>query len=495
MSSLEIDQPRTRPSVGVALFVNTLKSTGSWGVGDYDDLAETARQLTRAGIDFIALGPTGAVPVGGPVAGSPYSPQSRLFKSLLHLRPDKLDGWEHVPAHIRNELLGAARRLNQLAVLDLESARDLKLRALREIFRRRASTSVDELERSSDLAAFATFSAAQLQFGQDWRTWPLNLRDPLTAIVGPWARDHREDIRFFAWCQHELDAAFAVACQSGVDVIADLPVGTPALSADAWLWQDAILNELQLGSPPDYFNPEGHRWDLCPFDPAAMLAIGFRPLTAALQHTLRHARGVRIDHAFGLMRQYCLSRDADEPPRWLNQPSCLPGLVAAAAGEAIVVTEELGTAPPGGTAILRSHGFRNHVPFISDQFSLKTPPRVVSLSCHDLPTVAACLRGQAEAPVLDREFLKRAQRRLLDLTPIAGLPVHDATIRLCKAIGDTSSEMIILSPEDLLASARPVNLPGIPEQAWPSFCHRLPAIEELVAAVPCFTAALGRTGT
>src|SRR5260370_1252375 len=58
----------------------------------------------------------------------------------------------------------------------------------------------------------------------------------------------------------------------------------------------------RLPSPPDLFNPRGQDWGLTTFSPQALIAGGFEPFLATLRASLRHAGGVRIDHAMGLMR-------------------------------------------------------------------------------------------------------------------------------------------------------------------------------------------------
>ena len=57
---------------------------------------------------------------------------------------------------------------------------------------------------------------------------------------------------------------------------------------------------MQIGAPPDVFKPNGQDWGLTSFSPHALVAGGFAPFIATLRAGLRHAGGVRIDHAMGL---------------------------------------------------------------------------------------------------------------------------------------------------------------------------------------------------
>jgi 4-alpha-glucanotransferase len=352
------------------------------------------------------------------------------------------------------------------------------------------------------LDAFALYSAAQLHFGPAWADWPPELQRPDTAEASRWAHDLAADIEFFRWCQWQLDMQFFAVGRHGVAIFTDLPVGTPYSSADCWLWQDFVRPELQLGAPGDYFNPSGHRWSLTPFDPALVAAVDYRPIIAALRNTLRHADGVRIDHAFGLIRQHCLPASGDGPGRWIQQSGGMVDAIGREARQrgACVLSEELGTAPPTGLTRLRQHGFRKQVPYISDQFDDDAPPEFTGLSCHDLPTVAALLSDADDESALDHEFRGRARKRLHELEPAVGtLPIAEGIALLYGGLARRVSADVAISPEDILAERRPVNLPGVPGSEWPSFLRRLPsnaalmeppALGRIVAAVTsCDTAA------
>jgi 4-alpha-glucanotransferase len=480
----------SRQRLGLSVFLNTLVTPDCWGVGDFVALEELTMALQAYGFDFVFLGPAGACSVVGPVPASPYSPQSRLARSILHCRPERIDGWTEIPAPDRRALHEAASKLNDLPLLDLTAARDLKLAALRAIFEcRREEITHDPAfaayceKRTSHVPRVAHYFAMQARYGSDWQTWPPELLDPPPAAAS--GRAYARERLFFMWCQWQLDRQFIRAATVGVPIVTDLPVGTPHASTDAWLWREATLPQLQLGSPADYFNPQGHRWGLVPVDPAQLEKQGFRPLTDALDHALAHAAGARIDHAFGLIRLYCLDAASGETPVWLQQPAATASVVTERARSAggFIVTEELGTPPPGADALLREHGFLKQVPFISDQFDFDAPPDVLSASCHDLPTLAGCLRGQVGTQTLDPAFLVRAVARIRALAPEADRSEPEDTAPVVyRALSKLGSQTLLVSPEDVLGIRRPVNLPGVPESSWPSFRHRLPPLHELLNA-------------
>jgi (1->4)-alpha-D-glucan 1-alpha-D-glucosylmutase len=167
----------------------------------------------------------------------------------------------------------------------------------------------------------------------------------------------------------------------------------------------------------------------------------------------------------------------------VEQPAELLDVVAEEAHMlgATVITEELGTPPPRGAAPFRQRGFLSQVPLISDQFDLENPPAVSSLSCHDLPTIAACLNGPGGWPVLNDSFLRRARRRLLALEPgIQGQHGRPAAAALLDRLAQLGPRIVLATLEDMLGLTRPVNLPGVSEERWPSFRHRLPPLEDIL---------------
>lgn len=91
-----------------------------------------------------------------------------------------------------------------------------------------------------------------------------------------------------------------------IGLIGDLAVGMDPNGSHAWSRQDDILLGLTIGAPPDLLNPRGQDWGLTGFSPRAMEAGGFVPFLATLQAAMRHAGGIRVDHAMGLARLWLI---------------------------------------------------------------------------------------------------------------------------------------------------------------------------------------------
>ena len=102
---------------------------------------------------------------------------------------------------------------------------------------------------------------------------------------------------------------------------------------------------------PICYNANGQNWGLTTFSPRALSPRGFAPFIATLRACMRHAGGVRIDHAMGLMRLWVMPAGAERaraPISPIRLTICC-GLTALESHRhrAIVIGEDLGTVPAG----------------------------------------------------------------------------------------------------------------------------------------------------
>jgi len=456
-------------------------------IGDLGHLGTLAEWANAQGAAWIVLGPTAATSLFTPRPASPYSASSRLFQDVTLIDIGQVAGHELLPES------GAYDPLVDTELLDLDEIRIRKLRALTGLFRLRRESdreALDEFRREmgDDLAWFATFEAAERRYGVR-RNWPPELLDGGGSAAARWAAAHREEIEFFEWCQWVFDVQLRAVAAKGPGIVRDLPVGVTPNGADAWRWHEAVSPAHELGAPPDYFNPEGHAWGLVPFDPDPLRAVGFEPIRKAVRATLRHAAGLRIDHAFGLFRQYWIPRgNAAADGRYVAQYA-VPLLdiicIEAYRAGAFVISEELGTPPPSGVAELRERGFVPLEVLMSDEFGIGGRG-AAAVTTHDLPTFVGCWTGLdeqllADAGVqVDRDFASRARRRLREYAGVdESASTLTAAAETLRTLAASDHPVVIVALDDLLQVGERPNVPGVSESLWPSFRRRLPPIEDL----------------
>jgi 4-alpha-glucanotransferase len=502
---------------GLAAQTYGLRSTGDYGIGDMAGVTALATAAAALKIDALALSPSHALFSADPNHFSPYSPSNRLFYNPLHADPSVVLGAERTARARVAAGLGMTERDSEASsLIDWPASGSAKLSVLRCLFDDFSVTdfaanpptdlALDFAEfrtaRGAALEGHAVFEAlhgARLQADREawnWRTWPAEWRAPTSAAVRTFAEKNQSEVLFHMFLQWIADRSFAATQRSAkhagmrVGLISDLAVGMNGGGSDAWMNQTDILGGLEIGAPPDFFNANGQNWGLTTFSPRALSEGGYQPFIATLRACMRHAGGVRIDHAMGFMRLWVTPRGAE--PRdgaYLAYP--LDNLLRLTALEscrhqAIVIGEDLGTVPAGFRDRLKQTGIygmsvlwfeRDGDRFIGP---LRWPVDAVAMtSTHDLPPVAAWWRGsdidvRAKCKSLRDTRAERATRRKdrealwaaftsIDIDD-GSLPDADEAPRIAddavKFVASTPSRLALLPLEDALALEPQPNLPG-----------------------------------
>jgi 4-alpha-glucanotransferase len=454
---------------GLAVQIYSLKRAGDFGIGDTTGLAMLARSAAERGADALALSPTHSLFPDDLRRFAPYSPSSRQYLNpllvdaamVLGRQPDKQPGEDEAAS----------------ALIDWPKASARKYAWLRRLY-------------------------------DDFRAVPSPLADSFEDFVREGGASLQGHVRFearrggdpgfYAFLQWLADSAFAATQKAARDagmrigLISDLAVGLDPGGAEVGSAPDAFLTGLSIGAPPDAFNPRGQDWGLTAYSPHALAARGFAPFISTLRASMRHAGGVRIDHAMGLMRLWLVPRGGS--PRdgaYLSYP--LDDLLRLLALEshryrAVVIGEDLGTVPRQFRARCREAGIAGMdvLWFERDGGRFLRPDEwrddaVAMTTTHDLPTVAGWWRGAdlelrrglgtaSEAELTRRPAERAALWQAFTETGATAGPmpaVHDTDGVVDAAIGFVGrarGPLAIVALEDILGSVEQPNLPGTFDQ-------------------------------
>jgi len=489
--------PGLRRAWGWMVQLYALRGAGSWGMGDYADLAELVDWSGReGGAGFVLCNPLHAPTPVDPIEDSPYFPSSRRFHSPLYLRVAETAEYGRAGADVR----AAVDRLAPPAgpLIDRTETWLAKRAALRLLFPYRSAGELAAFRagRGAALEDFALFCALAERHGRDWRRWPAALRHPASAAMRS-ARDERTAaVEFHAWlqllCDRQLAAVAAAADRAGmpVGVVHDLAVGVDPGGADAWAWQDVVSGQATVGAPPDSFNQRGQDWQLPPWRPDRLAEAGYAPFREVLRAVLRHAGGIRVDHVMGLFRLWWVPAgrgpEAGAYVHYDAEAMLATVAVEAHAAAAVVVGEDLGTVDPAVGRRLADLGVLGSdvAWFCRDPDSGEfLPPAdwralaMASVSTHDLPTVAGWLAdepvrvraelGQLALPVGQERARMAAERDgLLALLRRLGLLAAEAddpaavSVALHALLAASPARLVAASPGDAVGDLRQPNLPG-----------------------------------
>jgi 4-alpha-glucanotransferase len=506
---------------GLAAQLYSLYHPGDVGIGDLAGAADLARAAGAKGADAIALSPMHALFAADPDRFGPYAPSSRLFLNPLHAAPGLV--------------FGAAAKANTSAgdgLIDWPAASRAKYTLLRELFESFldggdwdgplgadfARYRADQGPLLYEHACFEALQAARMP-EREWRKWPTDLRDPRGAAVAFFAESQPDEIlyhQFLQWISdRSLAAAQRVTREAGmrIGLIGDLAVGMDPHGSHAWSRQSDILLGLTIGAPPDLLNPRGQDWGLTGFSPRAMEQNGFAPFLSTLRAAMRHAGGIRVDHAMGLARLWLIPEGAcPADGAYLNFPVVdLLRLLAleSVRHNVVVIGEDLGTVPEGFHDMLEQsgiHGMRV-LWFERDAKTGFVPPRgwgstdVAMTSTHDLPTVAGWWKGsdidlrhehgrlgEGVDPETVRKEREQDRPRLWNAfvrehVGEGPVPKPEETDRVVDAavrfIAKTEVPLSLIPLEDLLGQEDQPNLPGTITE-HPNWRRRLPVPADAV---------------
>ena len=494
---------------GIAAQLYSLRRRGDGGLGDFGALEDFVRNAAAHGAAAVAISPVHAQFSGTADRFSPYSPSSRTLLNVLHSR---LDMTHEEAAALEAEPLvdwptASRHRLQKLDEMFQAAERDPAL--WNEFLQFRA----DQGETLEGHARFEALHAAFAPQGHwHWSDWPDGLSDAHSPAVAAFARENDREVTRHAFYQFIADRSLAAAQhaarESGmaIGLISDLAVGVDSGGSQCWARPDQTLLGLSVGAPPDLLNTRGQSWGLAAFSPRGLQLGGFGAFIAMLRAAMRHAGGVRIDHAMGLARLWVLPDGASPADGvYLHFPvDDMLRLIRLESHRhrAIVLGEDLGTLPEGFQGRISAAGMLGMrvLWFERAQDQGFTAPSgwdygaVSMTSTHDLATVSGWWSGQdtawrrrlgqrTEEQVAHENSERHRDRHLLWSAMQAsgaaqGEPPppdqpEEAVNAAIRHVGLAACALTIIPLEDALARSEQPNLPGTLDE-HPNWRRRMP---------------------
>ena len=499
----------TQRSWGFWTQLYSVRSSGSWGMGDLRDLGDLAAWSGRdLGAGFVVVNPMHAGEPAPPISPSPYLPMSRRFASPLYLRVEDVPEFAALEPADRDlavrlgaEMSVRNRTLDPLDRDAVWTAKSKALEALRRVPVRDARRKEYDRyrEREGDaLVSFATWCALAEEHGPDWRRWPSALHDPSSAAVAAERARLADRVDMHMWLQWQLDQQLesaqrrATGAGMPIGVVHDLAVGVAPGGADAWAYQGILARGMNVGAPPDEFNQRGQDWGQPPWHPGRLAEAAYLPYREMLRGILRHAGGLRLDHALQVSRLWWVPEGgspADGAYVRYDSKALLSVLnFEADQAGAVIIGEDLGTVDPQVREDLADHHVlgTSLLWFERDEKGRPKPARdwraksLATVDTHDLPPIAGFVHGdhvtlRERLGLLTRtpaEELADHQRQLQDwLTllreeDLLGVEPDDEEIvqALHAFLARTPALLIGISLADAVGERRTQNQPGTSDE-------------------------------
>ena len=492
---------------GVAAQLYSTRSSGSWGMGDTQDLADLTAIVARDGANFLQVNPLHAPQPCFPQETSPYLPVSRRWASPLYIRPEAIDEYARMDGKERGVITRYAHASrSQEDIIDRDLSWKSKLKALRKIFEiprsitRQAQFEHFCAEGGESLENFALWSALVFENGD------IELPAPYASINAPEVEQARQrlagEIEFWQWCQwivfDQLIRAQESAHRLGMDmgIMSDLAVGVHSLGSEIWSMPEIFAPGMSVGAPPDMYSQQGQNWSQPPWSPRGLAKAGYAPLRDMLRSVLSYSGAVRIDHILGLFRLWWIPEgmEASAGAYVSYDHEAMVGIVLLEAQRAgaVVIGEDLGTVEPWvrgylndrgilGTSVLWFEKEGSGWPLWPDRRSC-----LAAVTTHDLPPtlgylegVHTQLRNRLGLLVEDLDQVLEADRvereRMVSRLNEGGFihneePSEEELVMGFHAYLAASPALLLaVSLVDAVGEKAPQNLPGTSDQ-YPNWC-------------------------
>ncbi|OZG63081.1 4-alpha-glucanotransferase [Bifidobacterium lemurum] len=490
----------------------SIRSAGSWGVGDYEDLKTLlVESKRRTGADFMLINPMHAAEPVSPLTPSPYLPVSRSLVNFTYIRPETVAEYARLDEASRAQVDALHAETDPLngdsQIIDRDTMWGVKMRALWLIFKagrtaeRQADFDAFKAEQGDDLEAYATWCLCYDKWGApdgSEGNWERVLTKDSEQVVA--LREQFPDtLDFYRWLEwiavEQFNAAQQAARDAGlaIGVMADLAVGVHPNGSEVWWNPERFAKGATVGAPPDMFNQQGQNWSQPPLNPLDLERTGYAAYRQMVHGMFARAGAVRIDHILGLFRLWWIpeGRSATDGAYVHYDADVMLGILALEASRAggVVVGEDLGVVPEYVADSLSSHGLLGCAVEWFEQRDgvFRTPKQwreyaLASVNTHDMPPAAGYLEyehvkirerlGLLSGPV--EEFQASAQAEqdamiamlvdngYLDAQAAADRVANEKAIveALYRALTDSPCKLLAASITDAVGEKRAQNQPG-----------------------------------
>ena len=290
---------------GMVIPIFSLRSKGSFGVGDFGDLKMMVDWANKTNMRVIQVLPINDTNMTGTWQDSyPYNsisiyalhPQYTDFRQLPEIKDEKL----------KNKFEQLRQELNALPQIDYERMFAAKMDYLHILFDqewKHVKATKDYKQFFDDnkgwLVPYAQFCVNRDKYGTaDFNQWPKeSSKFKVQSLKG---------LDFWYFVQYNLDkqmqSAHEYARQHRVILKGDIPIGISRDGVEAWVEPKYFNLNGQAGAPPDPFSADGQNWGFPTYNWDEMLKDDCAWWVRRFRKMAQYFDAYRIDHVLGFFR-------------------------------------------------------------------------------------------------------------------------------------------------------------------------------------------------
>ena len=304
-----------RKVAGTAIPVFSLRSEGSFGVGDFGDLKKLIDWAVSTHQQAIQILPINDTTITNTWMDSyPYNSISiyAFHPMYIDLRQlGKLKDKEALAFYEEKR-----KELNALPQIDYEAVNNTKRAYLKSMYQQTgkkvlASAEFKKFFKENEhwLLPYAAFSYLRDQYGTpNFSQWPEHNEyhaDEIAAMCIP-ESDCYEEIAFYYYIQYNLHIqlldAGNYAREKGIIFKGDIPIGISRNSVEAWIEPYYFNMNGQAGAPPDAFSTNGQNWGFPTYNWDVMEKDDYQWWQKRFRKMAEYFTAYRIDHILGFFR-------------------------------------------------------------------------------------------------------------------------------------------------------------------------------------------------
>ena len=327
---------------GTLIPVFSLRSKGSFGVGDFGDLKMMIDWIAETNQKVLQI-----LPVNDTTSTHTWTdsyPYSAISIFALHPQFADLRQLPAIKDRKKAEDYEALREeLNALKQIDYERVNNAKTEYLRIIFKQEGeevmkTDGFKEFMKENEhwIAPYAKYCSLRDKYGcVDFAKWKGNEQwneADRKALLNPKTKEFKE-VAFYYYVQfilnNQMRAAHEYAMARGVILKGDIPIGVNRNGCDVWHEPQYFNLNSQAGAPPDAFSINGQNWGFPTYNWQRMIDDGCQWWIRRFQNMLKFFDAYRIDHVLGFFRI------------WAIPTTCVHGLLGQFAPAIAMTREEI----------------------------------------------------------------------------------------------------------------------------------------------------------
>lgn len=296
-----------------------------------------------------------------------------------------------------------------------------------------------------------------------------------------WQTEIYDEDVLFAWkfIQYEFFAQWneikSYANSKGIKIMGDIPIYVSLDSCDVWSNRSQFLLDDRgkptkvAGVPPDYFSRDGQLWGNPLYNWDVMKKDGYKWWQDRIRHMSKMFDAVRIDHFRGIESFWAVPAESStaKDGSWVKGPGMeLVNVLKEAAGDTLIVAEDLGDITPEVYRLVEDSGFPGmrvfQFGFISDGDSAHKP--------HNYPANSVAYTGTHDNNTLLGYLWELDDNTREKMLAYCGHMGHweSGCESIIRTMMQSHANLVIMPVQDLLGygSDTRLNIPGKADGNW-----------------------------